>query len=67
MLHLKQSIRPSSAEDQFYQAMPYAEGRKERAMYIDIQTIIIVVMSTFMVGFMMGVRFNRPRCDRYDR
>lgn len=36
-------------------------------MFIDYQTLIIIILITFMIGFMMGVRFVRPRYDRYDR
>ena len=36
-------------------------------MFIDYETLIIIILITFMIGFMIGVRFTRPRYDRYDR
>ncbi len=43
-------------------------------MFIDYQTLIIIILIAFMViliafmtGFIMGVRFVRPRYDRYER
>ena len=40
---------------------------EEVQMFIDYQTLIIIILTTFIIGFMMGVRFVRPRYDRYDR
>jgi hypothetical protein len=36
-------------------------------MFIDYQTLIIIILIAFMIGFIMGVRLVRPRYDRYDR
>jgi len=33
-------------------------------LFIDIQTLIIVVLSTFIVGVMAGARLTRPRYGR---
>jgi hypothetical protein len=34
-------------------------------MYIDYQTLIIIVLATFMVGLIIGIRITRPKYDRY--
>ncbi len=34
-------------------------------MFIDVQTLIIIILVTFIVGLMIGVQMARPR--RYDR
>ena len=43
-------------------------------MFIDYQTLIIIILIAFIIGFIafvigfiMGVRLVRPRYDRYDR
>ncbi len=33
-------------------------------MYIDIQTIMIMILVTFIIGFVMGVMVARPRFFR---
>ncbi len=33
-------------------------------MFIDIQTLIIIVLLTFIIGLMLGVSLTRPRYER---
>lgn len=34
-------------------------------MYIDPQTLIIVILIVFIIGLLVGLRLGRPRFPRY--
>jgi hypothetical protein len=34
-------------------------------LFIDVQTLLVIILVAFIVGLVVGIRLTRPRYDRY--